>query len=649
MDKKHFIKIAKNIKRRSYVIKDSKDFINDLLENKITENQLLNYCISGNIPEKARTLVWKILLNLIPLNKANEWSFYFEKYAEIYIKKLNKYLSIKNENGIMENYDYEFIEKNMRIVNNENIENANFNNTKNHNDLAPIMYASREKPMANRIIEAINNKINENFKNQNSIPAITNVKFKNDLRVTESNHDLNGDHDNEAFSRSDNIIINNNPMEINGSNLVQHNLGLHEVKAEIFNKTSNSLGININKNKNKCLHRNSLKNYYSFYTENQKLSIDNIEEKNQRISEATDIIKLDVERTYQEIDLFKSVETKEILCKILYLWYIENSDLGYKQGMNEILATVFYASFNINDSHLQSEEHVKYNKHHKFFELLEIECNFQTDLYILFDQIMSLGLKSVYSYHTIVDNKLFSYVNEKSKFFRIQERNFTNEKNSNEHEFGFSIIYKSEIFLDLEDDKKNNKLKTEQIPKINYKIFENENMDKYSLIDILNLEQSDLRRRVNITFYYYLKTFDPELYYHLLNKIDPYIVIFRWILCLFNREISIQNVLYLWDCIFAIEFLEKNSSAFLNSFKNTEYRNVINTFNFINFICVSIFEDIRKEILEEDDSCYILQMLMHFPNEKNVKELVKRALKIRKFVYEQLNITNEYVFIELNF
>ena len=74
MEKKNLLKIQNvNIKRRSYIAIDSKDFIIDLLENKINENQLLNHCIMGNIPEKARSLVWKILLNIIPLNKPNEW------------------------------------------------------------------------------------------------------------------------------------------------------------------------------------------------------------------------------------------------------------------------------------------------------------------------------------------------------------------------------------------------------------------------------------------------------------------------------------------------------------------------------------------------------------------------------------------------
>ena len=66
----------------------------------------------------------------------------------------------------------------------------------------------------------------------------------------------------------------------------------------------------------------------------------------------------------------------------------------------------------------------------------------------------------------------------------------------------------------------------------------------------------------------------------------------------------------------------------------------------MNFVCVSIFEDIKKELLEEEDHCYILQMLMHFPNEKNVKDLVKRALKIRNFIYEKLQIKNEFLFID---
>lgn len=52
-----------------------------------------------------------------------------------------------------------------------------------------------------------------------------------------------------------------------------------------------------------------------------------------------DLIKADVVRTCQEFSYFRQQSTKDILKKVLYMWNAEHS-LGYKQGMNELLAII---------------------------------------------------------------------------------------------------------------------------------------------------------------------------------------------------------------------------------------------------------------------------------------------------------------------
>ena len=483
---------------------DYREFIISLLDNNISENQLINYCIMGNIPEKARSIIWKIFLNLIPLKKPDEWIKFYEKYNKIFKNKLKKCLEIK--------------------------ENNNFNHE---------------------------NSQKESFKN-----SILNESDTNQLY--------------EGFEK-----------------------------------------------------------YYLFYSEDNSLSIENLHNDND-IYEASNLIKLDIERTFQEIDLFKSKEIKENLCKVLYIWYRENKDIGYKQGMNEILATILYASFNMNESEIFDESLDNNEKYSKIFQILESDMNFPTDLYLIFDQLMKLGLKSIYNYYNTINHKDLNYFQDKNRFlWNIEDK--------------MNIPYNINYELDTEkffEKAEYIKIETKTNNKIDYKIYDFENMDKLSLEEILILEQSDLRRRVNIIYYYYLKNYDYQLYMHLSDKMDPYIIVFRWILCIFNREIHLNHVLYLWDSILALEYLEKNSNSFMDSFIKSPYKNVINNLNFINFLCVSIFEEMREELLREEDHCYILQLLMHFPNERNVKELVKIALRIRKFIYEKLKIMNEFVFIE---
>jgi hypothetical protein len=66
-------------------------------------------------------------------------------------------------------------------------------------------------------------------------------------------------------------------------------------------------------------------------------------------------------------------------------------------------------------------------------------------------------------------------------------------------------------------------------------------------------------------------------------------------------------------------------------------------FNFLDFICVSMILSMKEELIEDDDTCVMLSLLMHFPNEKNIKQIVKDAYNIRKKILDYLNIGEHYV------
>ncbi|KAF5365589.1 hypothetical protein D9758_003208 [Tetrapyrgos nigripes] len=51
----------------------------------------------------------------------------------------------------------------------------------------------------------------------------------------------------------------------------------------------------------------------------------------------------DVERTFPEIDFFRNAEVQEQLTNILFLYSATNTDIGYRQGMHELLAPLYYA------------------------------------------------------------------------------------------------------------------------------------------------------------------------------------------------------------------------------------------------------------------------------------------------------------------
>jgi len=65
----------------------------------------------------------------------------------------------------------------------------------------------------------------------------------------------------------------------------------------------------------------------------------------QQDKDLRELIKQDIDRTCQEIEFFERESVKESLSNILYMWSKDNHDVGYRQGMNEILAILTMAIF----------------------------------------------------------------------------------------------------------------------------------------------------------------------------------------------------------------------------------------------------------------------------------------------------------------
>ena len=286
--------------------------------------------------------------------------------------------------------------------------------------------------------------------------------------------------------------------------------------------------------------------------------------------EILSLIKLDVDRTFQDLDLFHINKIKELLTKILFVYSIDNPHPSYCQGMNEILGTLFlsfYPSLKFNKfskEEIDKENNdIITNKEILYYFIVD-EQFFEADLFTIYIELMSRNLTVLYSYN---DDK---YKNVKS---------FGAEDTKN---------------LTLEDLKKS--------------------------------EESDLMKRIKKIFYIYLKN-DQE-YFELLNKsIEPNLFLLRWILCVLNREISLKNIFWIWDCILFYEFMEftyeRNNKD--DNIKKDE-SDKITRLNFLDYICLAMIFDLKKELINSEPSV-ILCKFLKYPNEKNMKKIMKEAFK----------------------
>lgn len=76
--------------------------------------------------------------------------------------------------------------------------------------------------------------------------------------------------------------------------------------------------------------------------------------------------------------------------------------------------------------------------------------------------------------------------------------------------------------------------------------------------DILNCNDSELKKRVYILYYKRFKIIDPDFYNLLVEKVEPELFLTRWYLCLFTREFKLEDIVKLWDLIIMYEFVEKS-------------------------------------------------------------------------------------------
>ncbi|KAL1140364.1 hypothetical protein AAG570_000296, partial [Ranatra chinensis] len=112
---------------------------------------------------------------------------------------------------------------------------------------------------------------------------------------------------------------------------------------------------------------------------------------------------------------------------------------------------------------------------------------------------------------------------------------------------------------------------------------------------------------------------DPQLYHH-LEQLDIPLPLFgiRWLRLLFGREFPLQDLLVLWDAIFA------DSS----------------NFELVNYIVVAMLVAIRSHLLSSDyTSC--LNLLMRYPASVDISYIIEYALYLKN-----PNVSLNFIFVK---
>ena len=268
------------------------------------------------------------------------------------------------------------------------------------------------------------------------------------------------------------------------------------------------------------------------------------------------LIKIDVQRTYQEDEIFKLDIVKKKLVTVLYIYAKENLEAGYQQGMGDICGVflyVLYKEFYLKSGFEKDELSSLYSLIHSNNVYLEY------DLYLIFDKFMRKGIASFFLYNT-------------SKY-------------------------------------KENILGSKSI----------EEKLKLSFDDIINSNDSELKKRIYILYYINFKQFDPKFFDLLKNYVYPELFMLRWFLCVFTREFKLSQVVLIWDLIIMYEYVETHLLK----------KELLKThLNFIEGAALSMIIHFKPFIIQKEDKNEILSGIMHFPEDIPIDKICKKAIEI---------------------
>ncbi len=131
-----------------------------------------------------------------------------------------------------------------------------------------------------------------------------------------------------------------------------------------------------------------------------------------------DLIKIDVERTYQDIALFQKEKIKTAMVYVLFIYSKKYPLLGYKQGMNDLCAIflyILYKQYKLTTTFIKNEDSFLYFIFHSNNDFLE------NDLYIMYSNFMNKGIGELYLFSQYKQSKLSAIPLEKKILLTKEE------------------------------------------------------------------------------------------------------------------------------------------------------------------------------------------------------------------------------------
>lgn len=304
----------------------------------------------------------------------------------------------------------------------------------------------------------------------------------------------------------------------------------------------------------------------------KKINDININNK-EKDEEMTNLIKLDLSRTFQEISLFNDQKILDMLYNILYIYCKEHSNsISYKQGMNEIIGILFLSIY---PYYFPAKKNIS-----KIDIINAINAyNSGTKLVLYKTEANNNKKKNIRKYILQPANNksgldvLFNFFHDEN-YLEVDLYYLFNEL----MEKGFKSFYKDETF----------QLRCDNIIK-----------NKLKIVDL-------------------------ELCQHCLDINLPYQIFFgKWLQCFFDRETSVNNCINILDICISQEFLSNDISNNIYYIK----KNDLVEFEFLDCICISMIEKYKNELMTKKEEDFLVFCLC-YPEIQNINEIIQLSNQI---------------------
>ncbi|TKW11289.2 hypothetical protein SEVIR_6G220800v4 [Setaria viridis] len=336
-----------------------------------------------------------------------------------------------------------------------------------------------------------------------------------------------------------------------------------------------------------------------------------------RGAELEKTVDQDLSRLYPEDgSYFQTPTCQAMLRRILLMWCLQHPECGYRQGMHELLAPLVYV--------LQ----VDIDKLSQVRKLHE-DC-FNDD----FDGVPFPDTDMVFSYKPRKDSKWHSGADNGNDSERASKVNSLDELDMDTKEIILlSDAYGAEGELGVV---------------LSERFMEH---DAYSIFDGLMDGGSGVVRMAEFfsaskvgsssslppvieassSLFHLLSIVEPSLHSHFIElDVEPQYFALRWLRVLFGREFCLNDLLVVWDEVFAC-----SNDMLLRENEEYSFKILCSSRGaFITAMAVSMILHLRSSLLATEINTSCLQRLLNFPNNVDVHKLIEKAKSLQSIAID---------------